>query len=79
MFSNPSIKINKSRPPIIHNVLKVKSKFKCQLVLLPKILRPLKFTIGSSVISINNTVTDNIIRGIINIRQEEKVGPRMGT
>ena len=69
-LSISSIKIIKSLPVPICSVLQARFKFRSQFQLLQQIRCLITFRVESHIISIDSNITDNIIRKVINLQQE---------
>ena len=63
------LKLTRLFPNHVHSVVQVRFKFRSQFEVLSPIRIPIILGIESSTISIDNVVTDNIIRKIINGRK----------
>ena len=62
----------------VHTVSQIRLNFRNQFQLLPQTRRLITFRVESSIISIDNNITDNIIRKVINEQYEKcraKKGP----
>ena len=61
--------INKPIPAPVHSVSQIRFKFRSQFWLLAQIRYLITIRIETSIISIDNNITDNIIRKVINVLQ----------
>ena len=70
-LSFPSTEINKPLLNPVHSVSKIRFKFRSQFKMLPQIRCLITLRIESSLLRIDRNITDNIIRKVINVKQEK--------